>query len=53
MAVDKAEAQALKSFKHYCNCGGYARYHNGRNAHMYWCAQFKEFITWWDALNGR
>ncbi len=40
------EAVNLKSYSHYCNCGGYASSMNGRdssNPHATWCAQYKEF----------
>lgn len=49
------EAKALKSFKNFCNCGGYAAgTMNGRdpaNPHMAWCAQAAEYQEWWDALH--
>lgn len=35
----------VRTFKHYCNCGGYARLFNGRpesQPHMHWCPQFEE-----------
>jgi hypothetical protein len=49
-----AEAQALRSFKHYCQCGGYAWSMNGRpeqQPHMDWCPQHDEYREWWTALH--
>jgi len=46
----------LKSFKHYCICGGYAYEMNGRNPedpHTYWCPQREEWMEWKDALKGK
>jgi hypothetical protein len=40
----------MASFKHYCNCGGYAWQMNGRpqeQPHMDWCPQFAEYAEWW------
>lgn len=48
------EAINLRSFKHYCNCGGYAWTMNGRpesQPHMEWCPQFAEYAEWWAAKN--
>ena len=48
------EAKALKSFKHYCNCGGFAASMNGRNPdhpHLSWCPQLEEYEVWWAAMN--
>ena len=49
------EAKNLKSFTHYCTCGGYAHTMNGRDLkqpHMSWCPQFHEYAEWVAALNG-
>lgn len=43
----KREEQVTESYKHYCNCGGYAPSMNGRDPedpHMIWCAQRAEFM---------
>lgn len=51
--MTKEEALALKSFKHYCNCGGYAWQMNGRQEerpHMDWCPQYAEYEEWRQAL---
>lgn len=37
------------TFKHYCNCGGYAWPMNGRpqaQPHMTWCPQYHEYAAW-------
>ena len=42
------EARNLKSFKNYCNCGGYAWEMNGRNParpHLSWCPQIDRKST--------
>lgn len=47
------EALMLKSFKHYCMCGGYAWDMNGRDPeqpHMSWCPQREEYGEWREAL---
>ena len=47
------EAKNLKSFKNYCNCGGYAWSMNGRDRarpHMSWCPQMKEYNEWYDLV---
>ena len=47
------EAKNLKSFKNYCNCGGFAWNMNGRNPlypHDSWCPQKKEHNEWIEAL---
>ena len=47
------EARKLKSFKNYCNCGGYAWKMNGRNParpHLSWCPQMKEYNEWYDLV---
>lgn len=47
------EAKNLKSFKHSCQCGGYAWQMNGRPEsapHMDWCPQRAEYAEWWAAL---
>lgn len=48
------EATALKSFKHYCTCGGFASSMNGRDPadpHMHWCPQDQEYRAWYRALH--
>ena len=48
-----AEAMALKSFGHPCNCGGYAGISDrsqSRHPHMFWCAQFEEWEEWRAAM---
>lgn len=48
------EALDLKTFQHYCNCGGFAWTMNGRpqeQPHMSWCAQFDEYAEYWEALH--
>lgn len=50
------EAKALKSFKTYCTCGGYARRINGGPApdpHMKWCPQDQEYREWYAAFNSQ
>jgi len=47
------EAINLKTFKHYCMCGGFAWSMNGRNEeqpHMEWCPQLEEYIEYRQAL---
>lgn len=47
------EAIALKSFKEYCICGGFAHAMNGRNPeqpHMSWCPQLPEWLEYKKAL---
>lgn len=54
--MTQAEALKLKTFKHHCNCGGYAWSMNGRNAlnpHMSWCPQRSEYAEWVKALGSR
>lgn len=51
--MTRAEALALKQFKHLCNCGGYAYSMNGRdraNPHMSWCPQDAEYREWYEAM---
>ena len=46
------EALKLRSFKHYCTCGGYAWRMNGRpeeQPHMDWCPQHDEYAEWFQA----
>lgn len=43
----------LRSFKHYCTCGGYAWQLNGRDQespHTHWCPQYEEYRAWRLAL---
>lgn len=52
--MTRTEAENLKSFQHYCTCGGYAHSMNGRPAkqpHMTWCPQFNEYAEWYSALH--
>lgn len=54
--MTKIEAENLKTFKHRCNCGGYAWTMNGRpenQPHMSWCPQFHEYRIWYKALNSK
>lgn len=47
------EARELRTFKNYCNCGGFAYTMNGRNPqdpHMHWCAQRAEWLEWSEAM---
>lgn len=53
--MTKDEAEKLKTFKHYCTCGGYAHQMSGRPAsdpHMDWCPQKEEYREWYKAING-
>lgn len=48
------EAKNLKSFKNYCNCGGFASGMNGRHKehpHMSWCPQYAEYEEWYRAMH--
>lgn len=52
--MTKQEAEKLKRFEHYCNCGGYAHTMNGRpenNPHMNWCLQKPQYDEWYLALH--
>jgi hypothetical protein len=52
--MTKDEAIGLKSFTHYCTCGGYAWRTNGRpeaQPHMTWCPQYNEYSEWYDAIH--
>jgi len=52
--MTRDEALNLKTFKHYCTCGGFAWTMNGRDpehCHKAWCPQFDEYKEWWDALH--
>jgi hypothetical protein len=48
------DALKHRSFKHYCNCGGYAYGMSMRSMsdhpHMNWCAQYSEWEEWAEAL---
>ncbi len=51
--MTKEEAQNLKSFDHYCTCGGSTCFNNGRNPdqpHMEWCPQLPQWLEWKAAL---
>lgn len=51
--MTKAEALALRSFAHYCTCGGYAwsmHCRDVRRPHLEWCPQRAEHAAWVDAL---
>ena len=53
--MTKDDAKKLKSFDHYCTCGGFAWRMNGRpeaDPHMEWCPQKKQYDEWWAAMNG-
>ncbi len=50
------EAKNLKSFKNYCQCGGFAWEMNGRpesQPHMDWCPQYAEYAEWYKAINNK
>lgn len=50
------EAVNLKTFKHYCTCGGFAWNLNGRpkeQPHLAWCPQLEEYADWYQALRGK
>lgn len=50
----KKENEKMTSFKHVCNCGGYAWQLNHRpekQPHMIWCPQFNEYAEWYKALH--
>lgn len=52
--MTKTEAENLKTFKHYCTCGGFAHQMNGRNPatrHMDWCPQKEEYDEWYKAMH--
>jgi len=52
--MTKDEAVALKTFKNYCSCGGYAIHMNGRpesQPHMPWCPQYEEYAEWYRAIH--
>lgn len=56
MAMSKAQAHALTTFKHYCTCGGYAWTMNGRpehQPHMGWCPQHDEYGEWYRAKHSK
>ena len=47
------EAKNLKTFKNYCNCGGFAGLSErakSRHPHMSWCAQADEWEEWKTAM---
>lgn len=51
--MTKEEAENLKSFDHYCTCGGFAHSMNGRpksDPHMNWCPQKPQYDDWYKAL---
>ena len=51
--MNEGEAKNLKSFKNYCNCGGFAGLSErakSRHPHMIWCAQAKEWEEWKTAM---
>jgi hypothetical protein len=49
------DAVKLKSFKHYCNCGAFAKHSDERSAtmHQTWCPQFDEYSEWHKAMYGK
>ena len=53
--ISRDEAMALRTFDHYCTCGGFAWPLSGRDParpHMDWCPQRQQYNEWWDALHG-
>jgi len=47
--MTREEAEEVKTFVHYCTCGGYAWQLNGRREeqpHMTWCPQYEEYAAW-------
>lgn len=47
------EAKNLKTFRHYCTCGGYAGLSErakSRHPHMSWCPQREEWEEWKAAM---
>jgi len=47
------EARNLKTFKNFCNCGGFARLSEraqSRHPHMSWCTQADEWEEWKAAI---
>jgi len=51
--MTNAEAVALRTFKNYCTCGGFAWTVNGRShssPHLRYCQQKKEYREWYDAM---
>lgn len=54
--MTKQEALDLKTFDHYCTCGGFACSINGRdprNPHMAWCPQMPQYVEWYEALHSK
>lgn len=52
--MTREEAENLKTFTHYCTCGGFAWQLNDRperDPHQRWCPQKEEYIEWYDALH--
>jgi hypothetical protein len=52
--MTKEQAEQLKTFDHYCTCGGFAWQLNGRskeNPHMSWCPQKQQYDAWYTALH--
>ena len=52
--MTRSEAENLKSFDHFCTCGGYAYTMNGRDpryAHMEWCPQATQYLEWYCAMH--
>ena len=48
--MTREEALNLKTFSHYCTCGGFAHSMNGRNPadpHMDYCKQKDEYREWY------
>lgn len=52
--MTKEEAEKLRSFDHYCTCGGFAHSMNGRpesDPHMSWCPQKLQYDEWYKAMH--
>jgi hypothetical protein len=52
--VTLEEALALRSFDHYCTCGGFAagtmNDRDPANPHMRWCPQKPQYDEWYAAI---
>ena len=45
------EALNLRTFNHYCNCGGGSKPLSDKHPHQQWCAQYTEYEEWIEALD--
>ena len=48
------EAVNMKTYRNYCNCGGYASMSErtqSKTPHVTWCAQYEEFMAREEALH--